>query len=269
MRGSANRSRSALDSARPPIAVRGLGQTYPGPRGGIEALRDVDLTVGRGEFVSILGASGCGKSTLLRIIGGLIEPSRGEVSLNGHPAAEAQRQKEIGFVFQDAALLPWRTVLANIELPLEVNRRANRPRPRGSDELLDLVGLSAFRDAYPHQLSGGMQQRVAIARALVHYPAILLMDEPFGALDEITRAAMRYELLRIWQRTAKTVLFVTHSIPEAIVLSHRVVVLTPRPGRVRAIIPIDLPYPRDQSLEESPAFRDYAVRLKALLQEEE
>ena len=260
----------------PQIAVRGLGKVYPGPAGGrggdtaggIEALRDVDLTVERGQFVSILGPSGCGKSTLLRIVGGLIEPSRGEVHLNGRPAGEAQQRKEIGFVFQDAALLPWRTVLGNIELSLEVNRRANRPRPRGSDELLDLDGLTAFRDAYPHQLSGGMQQRVAIARALVHYPAILLMDEPFGALDEITRAAMRYELLRIWQATQKTVLFVTHSIPEAIILSHTVVVMTSRPGRIRASIPIDLPRPRDESLEQGAAFREYALELKALLQEE-
>lgn len=254
-------------AARRQIVGRGLGRTYAGPNGGIEAIRDVDLTVDRGQFVSILGPSGCGKSTLLRIVGGLIEPTRGEATVDGQPPAEAQRRKQIGFVFQDAALLPWRSVLRNIELPLEVNRPANRPRPRGSDALLDLVGLTPFRNAYPHQLSGGMQQRVAIARALVHYPILLLMDEPFGALDEITRAAMRYELLRIWQATHKTILFVTHSITEAIILSHTVVVMTARPGRIRAVIPIDLPRPRDESLELSAAFRDYAVELKRLLRE--
>ncbi len=214
----------------PQIAVRGLGKVYPGSAGaraegtagGIEALRDVDLTVHRGQFVSILGSSGCGKSTLLRIVGGLIEPSRGEVHLNGRPVGEAQQRKEIGFVFQDAALLPWRTVLGNIELSLEVNRRANRPRPRGSDELLDLVGLMAFRDAYPGQLSGGMQQRVAIARALVHRPAVIFADEPTGNLDSTSSAEVLGLLRQAADEFGQTIVMVTHD-PSAAEQADRVI----------------------------------------------
>jgi NitT/TauT family transport system ATP-binding protein len=241
--------------------------SYPTQDGLFEALRDVDLTVERGEFVSVVGVSGCGKSTLLRIIGGLLEPTEGTVDLAGLPPREAQRQKNLGFVFQDAALLPWLNVVDNVELPLKVNRRANRSRPRGTDELLELVGLQRFADAFPHELSGGMQQRVAIARALVHYPSILLMDEPFGALDELTRAHMRYELLRIWSRTGKTVLFVTHSIAEAIALSDRVVVMGGPPGRVLVMVRIELPRPRDESVERSSHFLDYAARLRAALEQ--
>ncbi|MDE3077946.1 MAG: ABC transporter ATP-binding protein, partial [Chloroflexota bacterium] len=217
------------------------------------------------QFVSVLGPSGCGKSTLLRVVGGLLPPTAGEVLVNGQPPEAAQRAKEIGYVFQTPALLPWRTVLENVELPLEVNRAANRARPHGSQELLELVGLTDFRKAYPHQLSGGMQQRVAIARALVFYPSILLMDEPFGSLDQITRDGLRYELLRIWNRATKTVLFVTHSIAEAIVLSDVVVVMAGNPGRVRAVVPIELPRPRDEAVEQSLAFLEYAARLKELL----
>jgi NitT/TauT family transport system ATP-binding protein len=250
---------------QPAIEVRSLSKTYATLDGSFEALREVDLTIGRGEFISVIGVSGCGKSTLLRIVGGLLEPTRGVVDIGGLPPREAQRQKNLGFVFQDAALLPWLNVVDNVELPLQVNRRANRHRPRGTDELLELVGLQRFGDAYPHELSGGMQQRVAIARALVHYPAILLMDEPFGALDELTRAHMRYELSRIRSRTGKTVLFVTHSIAEAIVLSDRVVVMAGPPGRVRDVVPIDLPRPRDESVERSGAFLAYAARLRAAL----
>jgi NitT/TauT family transport system ATP-binding protein len=257
----------AMVATRSAIAARGVTKTYPGGEGPIEALGRVDLSVERGTFVSVIGVSGCGKSTLLRIVGGLIEPTSGEVAIDGLPPGEAQRRKSLGFVFQDSALLPWLTVVDNVELPLRVNRRANRPRPRGTDELLELVGLQRFRHAYPHQLSGGMQQRVAIARALVHYPSILLMDEPFGALDELTRAQMRYELLHIWARTGKTVLFVTHSIAEAIVLSDAVVVLGGLPGRVREVVDVDLPRPRDESIERSPAFLDRAAHLRAILAE--
>ncbi len=256
-----------VNPPRESIVARGIGKIYPGTNRSIEALREVDLAVQPGQFVSLIGVSGCGKSTLLRIVGGLIEPTEGAVEIGGLPPREAQRRKGVGFVFQDAALLPWLSVVDNIELSLRVNRGANRPRPRGTDELLDLVGLTRFREAYPHQLSGGMQQRVAIARALVHYPSILLMDEPFGALDELTRAQMRYELLRIWNRTGKTVLFVTHSIAESIVLSDVVVVLGGQPGRVRAVVPIELPRPRDESVERSPVFLDYAAHLRAALAE--
>jgi len=254
------------------ILVEGLFKAFPHRGRSLEALRRLDLRVGRGEFVSVIGPSGCGKSTLLRIVGGLLEPTAGRVKIDGRSPLDAQKDKDIGLVFQDPSLLPWRTVLGNVRLPLEVNRiDGRRPRFR-PQELLELVGLSAFADYHPYQLSGGMQQRVAIARALVFQPSLLLMDEPFGALDEITRSAMRYELLRVWQTTRsdrpKTVLFVTHSIAEAIALSDRVVVLTPRPGQVRAVIDIELPRPRDESLERSSRFLDYAQELRNLLKEE-
>jgi len=254
------------------ILVEGLSKTFPHRGRPLEALRRLDLRVGWGEFVSVIGPSGCGKSTLLRIVGGLLEPTAGRVHIDGRSPRDAQKDKDIGLVFQDPSLLPWRTVLGNVRLPLEVNRiDSHRPRFQ-PQELLELVGLSAFADYHPHQLSGGMQQRVAIARALVFQPSLLLMDEPFGALDEITRSAMRYELLRIWQAALsgrpKTVLFVTHSITEAIALGDRVVVLTSRPGRVRAVIDIELPRPRDESLERSTRFLDYAQQLRNLLKEE-
>ena len=263
------------------ILVEGLSKVFPHRGRPLEALRRLDLRVGWGEFVSVIGPSGCGKSTLLRIVGGLLEPTVGQVYIDGRSPRDAQKGKDIGLVFQDPSLLPWRTVLGNVKLPLEVNRiDSHRPRFQ-PQELLELVGLSAFADYHPHQLSGGMQQRVAIARALVFQPSLLLMDEPFGALDEIARSAMRYELLRIWQWPTgrptlgparsdrpKTVLFVTHSITEAITLSDRVVVLTPRPGQVRAVIDIDLPRPRDESLERSSQFLDYAQQLRNLLKEE-
>jgi len=254
------------------ILVEGLSKVFPHRDRPLEALRRLDLRVGWGEFVSVIGPSGCGKSTLLRIVGGLLEPTVGQVHIDGRSPREAQKDKDIGLVFQDPSLLPWRTVLGNVRLPLEVNRiDSHRPRFQ-PQELLELVGLSAFADYHPHQLSGGMQQRVAIARALVFQPSLLLMDEPFGALDEITRSAMRYELLRVWQSAGserpKTVLFVTHSITEAITLSDRVVVLTPRPGQVRAVIDIELPRPRDESLERSSQFLDYTQQLRNLLKEE-
>lgn len=252
-------------ATQPTILARDVSKTFPVANTGIEALRAVEVTVERGAFVSLIGPSGCGKSTLLRIIGGLLEPTAGSVAIDGLPPRVAQERKSLGFVFQDPALLPWLNVVQNIELSLRVNRAANRPRPRGTDDLLELVGLYRFRHAFPHQLSGGMQQRVAIARALVHYPSILLMDEPFGALDEITREHMRFELLRIRERTNKTILFVTHSIPEAIVLSDVVVALAGQPGEVRAVVGIDLPRPRDAAIERSPRFLDYAAALRAAL----
>src|SRR5579859_2482987 len=247
------------------IDVRHVSKSFHDANSVFEAVHDVNLQVDRGRFMSVIGLSGCGKSTLLRIVGGLIEPTEGSITIDGLPPKAAQKQKRIGFVFQDAALLPWLTVVENVEVSLQVNQRANRPRPRGTDELLDLVGLLRFRNAFPHQLSGGMQQRVALARALVHYPSILLMDEPFGALDELTRAFMRYELLRIATRTGKTVLLVTHSIAEAVVLSDEVVVLAGPPGHVREVVSIDLPRPRDESIERSPEFLAYASLLRGVL----
>lgn len=244
------------------VAVRDLSHVFSRQGTRLVALEGINLDVGWGEFVSVIGPSGCGKSTLLRIIGGLLRPSRGTVTIAGRAPWEAQRRKSLGFVFQDASLLPWRTVWANVHLSLEVNRRR---RGRSPEALLQLVGLEPFRDYYPHQLSGGMQQRVALARALVHDPELLLMDEPFGALDEITRAAMRYELQRIWSEARKTVVFITHSIPEAIILSDRVVVMTARPGRIRAVIPIDLPRPRDEAVESTARFLSYVNEIRRLL----
>lgn len=258
-------------ATREHILVQNLGKIFVTAKGArqVTALENLNLSVKEGQFFSVLGPSGCGKSTLLRIVGGLIEATNGSVSIgNGTGPRDAQRAKEIGFVFQEPGLLPWKTVAGNVETPLVLNRKANRPRQHTTEELLDLVGLESFADAYPHQLSGGMQQRVAIARALAFDPKLLLMDEPFGALDAITRQLMRYELLRIWERAQKTVMFVTHSISEAIVLSDVVAVLSPRPGRLRGIVEIDLPRPRTEEVERTPKFLDYNDRLKHLLREE-
>ncbi len=252
------------------VSLRGLTHVFSDGRRPLTALAGVSLDVPWGQFTSIIGPSGCGKSTLLRLVGGLLRPSRGQVLIDGQPPQAAQRAREIGFVFQDPALLPWRSVLSNIRLPLEIDSlERSRPLPP-PEELLELVGLADFRDYHPHQLSGGMQQRVAIARALAFNPSLLLMDEPFGALDEITRSSMRYELLRIWESGPtgrKTVAFVTHSITEAIALSDRVIVLSGRPGAVRADIDIELPRPRGQEMERSQPFLDYADHLRSLLKE--
>jgi NitT/TauT family transport system ATP-binding protein len=251
------------------VSLDSVSHVFTDGRQPLPALEQVSFGVPAGQFLSILGPSGCGKSTLLRIIGGLLRPSQGNVVIEGAAPKRAQGRRDIGFVFQDPALLPWRNVSANVRLPLEIDgtRRRHAPHP---DALLDLVGLSDFRKYYPHQLSGGMQQRVAIARTLAFDPSLLLMDEPFGALDEITRGDMRYELLRIWQSRAapegrKTVLFVTHSTTEAIAMSDRVVVLSPRPGRVVADLDIELPRPRTQEIERSAAFLDYADYLRGVL----
>ncbi|MBM4420678.1 MAG: ABC transporter ATP-binding protein [Chloroflexi bacterium] len=233
--------------------------------GSVEALREASVTIAEHEFVTLIGPSGCGKSTLLRIIGGLIEPTSGTIQIRGNSPSEAQRAKDMGFVFQSPALLPWRTVVGNIELPFELNRAAAAKRLCSTEEILELVGLASFAKAHPYQLSGGMQQRVAIARALIFDPSLMLMDEPFGALDEITRDGMRYELLRIWSQSKKTVLFVTHSIPEAIVLSDRVIVMSPRPGEIREVIDIKLPRPRNEEIESSAEFVRYADHLRKLL----
>jgi NitT/TauT family transport system ATP-binding protein len=254
------------------IEARGLTKLFPHNGSLLMALKDVDFSVKAGEFVSVIGPSGCGKSTLLRLIGGLLEPTGGSVHIDGQPPREAQRSKQMGFVFQDPSLLPWRTVLGNVRLPLEVNGGILRHvsgQAKGNafapEELVDLVGLEEFADYYPHQLSGGMQQRVALARSLVFGPSLLLMDEPLGSLDEITRGEMRYELLRVWERSRQTVLLVTHSIPEAVLLSDRIIVLSHSPGRVRAVLEIDLPRPRAETLEDAPRFRAYVGELRALL----
>ena len=250
-------------------AVRLDGATvrFTSERGSVTALENVGLDIPEGGFISLLGPSGCGKSTLLRLVADLVPPTQGTVTVLGGPPAVARANRQLGFVFQDATLLPWRSALDNVRLPLEVGPRrrdgAGRREPR---ELLRLVGLAGREDALPHELSGGMRQRVAIARALVSEPRILLMDEPFGALDEITRDALNEELLRIWQDTGTTILFVTHSIPEAVFLSQRVLVLATNPGRVRELVECELPYPRPLAVRETGEFVRIAARLRALLQ---
>ncbi len=226
------------------IDVRGVGKVFAGRAGATEALRDVSLAIDSLEFVSIIGPSGCGKSTLLRLVGDLDEASTGTVAVNGKLPRQARLDRDYGIVFQTPVLYDWRTVLENIRLPLEVVGRPRAEREERPRALLRLVGLEGFGTHYPWQLSGGMQQRVAIARALALNPSILLMDEPFGALDEITRERLNLELLNVWSETSATVLFVTHSIAEAVFLSSRVVVMSPRPGHVERVVEIDLPRPR-------------------------
>ena len=229
------------------------------------ALQGIDLDITAGEFISLIGPSGCGKSTLLRIVGDLIEPSSGRVEVNGKPARQARADRDYGIVFQAPVLFDWRSVEANVRLPLEVSGVRGAERERRVSEMLELVELSGFGRHYPHQLSGGMQQRVAIARALALQPAILLMDEPFGALDEMTRERLNAEVLRIWQATGKTVIFVTHSIPEAVFLSTRVVVMSPRPGRISHIIDIDLPQPRNEDTRESDRYYELVTQVREAL----
>jgi NitT/TauT family transport system ATP-binding protein len=234
-------------------------------KGGTTALESIDLEIEQGELVSLIGPSGCGKSTLLRIIGDLIEPSSGELTVNGKSARQARRDHDYGVVFQDAVLYDWRNVAKNIALPLELAGWDRERRNKRIDEMLDLVELQGFGEHHPWQLSGGMQQRVAIARALSFDPALLLMDEPFGALDEMTRERLNAELLRIWQASSSTVVFVTHSIAEAVFLSTRVVVMSPRPGRISRIIPIDLPQPRSTATREEPRFFELATEVREAL----
>jgi NitT/TauT family transport system ATP-binding protein len=234
-------------------------------RGNVLALSEIDLTVRAGEFVSLIGPSGCGKSTLLRIVGDLVAPSSGQVVVNGKTAEQARIDRDYGIVFQDAVLYDWRTVAKNIALPLEMlgwDRARRAERVRG---LVELVELGGFEQHYPWQLSGGMQQRVSIARALSFDPALLLMDEPFGALDEMTRERLNMELLRIWEASGSTVVFVTHSIAEAVFLSTRVVVISPRPGRITGIVQIDLPQPRNADTREEPRFFELVTQVRDML----
>jgi NitT/TauT family transport system ATP-binding protein len=245
----------ALQAPRPAVALQRVEKVFP-VRGGGEtvALHGIDLEVGPGEFVSLIGPSGCGKSTLLRIVGDLIQPSAGTIEVNGKSAHQARLDRDYGMVFQAPVLFDWRTVEANVGLPLEVMGYPRERRVARIREMLDLVELAGFAGHYPHQLSGGMQQRVAIARALAFEPALLLMDEPFGALDEMTRERMNAEVLHIWGRIRTTILFVTHSIPEAVFLSTRVVVMSARPGRITDVVPIDLPQPRNEQTRESERY---------------
>jgi len=234
-------------------------------KGGTVALRDIDLEIEAGEFVSLIGPSGCGKSTLLRIVGDLIQPSAGSVTVNGKPARKAREDHDYGIVFQDAVLYDWRTVSKNIALPLELAGRPRDERRAKVQQMLELVELQGFGDHHPWQLSGGMQQRVSIARALSFDPALLLMDEPFGALDEMTRERLNLELLRIWEETGSTVVFVTHSISEAVFLSTRVAVMSARPGRISDVIPIDLAQPRTGATREDPRFFELVTQVREAL----
>jgi NitT/TauT family transport system ATP-binding protein len=245
------------------VRAQGLGRVFGSGEARVEALRDIDLEIGQGEFVSLIGPSGCGKSTLLRLIGDLVRPTTGLIEVNGKAAPQARLDRDYGIVFQKATLLDWRTVTKNVELPLEIMDLASRGER--ASEMLELVQLGEFADHYPWQLSGGMQQRVAIARALAFNPSILLMDEPFGALDEMTRELMQQEVLRIWDETNTTVIFVTHSIPEAVFLSSRVVVMSARPGRISEISEVSLPYPRSEDTRESQDYYDKITEVREAL----
>jgi NitT/TauT family transport system ATP-binding protein len=235
-------------------------------RGTVTALENIDLAIPRGSFLTLLGPSGCGKSTLLRVMADLIEPSSGKISVLGDAPSVARQNREIGFVFQDAALLPWRNVMDNVTLPLEVGGGRSLPGARSPQELLSLVGLSGWETALPHELSGGMRQRVAIARALVSGPRLLLMDEPFGALDEITRDRLNEELLQVWQSTGTTIVFVTHSNYDAAFLGQTVLLLAARPGRVRELVPVTLPTPRKLAMRETQEFVALAGHLRRVLE---
>jgi len=236
------------------VEARGVGKVFGDGSTSVAALDSIDLSIAAGEFVSLIGPSGCGKSTLLRIIGDLTEPTSGEILVNAKAARQARLDRDYGMVFQAPVLMDWRTVTRNIELPLEIMGFGGAERAKRSSELLRLVELEGFGDQHPWQLSGGMQQRVAIARALAFDPKLLLMDEPFGALDEMTRERMNLELIRIWARTGTTIVFVTHSIPEAVFLSTRVVVMSARPGRISRVIDVDLPHPRTFETRETEAY---------------
>jgi NitT/TauT family transport system ATP-binding protein len=253
------------------ILLKEVGKIYPSSAGEVQALAPTSLEIGGGEFVVIVGPSGCGKTTLLRMIAGLIRPSHGSIHIGNQPlwqgsTKNSQAVGELGFVFQQANLFPWRTVARNIALPLELRGVAKRQRMSRAAELAELVGLKGFENAYPHELSGGMAQRAAIARALSHDPRILVMDEPFGALDAMTRDAMNLELQRIWMNLNSTVVFVTHSIPESVFLADRVVSLAARPGRIVQLTDVKFARPRMPELEQTLPFQQHVGQLRALLQ---
>jgi NitT/TauT family transport system ATP-binding protein len=248
-------------SAAPVIAVQALTKVYPARAGAVHALEAIDFEVADREFVAIVGPSGCGKSTLLKILAGLILATAGKALLRGTPIVGPRR--DIGMVFQSPVLFPWRTVLHNVLLPVDVQGLGRERLHRSALDLLRLVGLDGFENRYPWELSGGMQQRVAMVRALIHDPAMLLMDEPFGALDAMTREQMNLELQRIWLERRKTVVFITHSIPEAVFLADRVLVMTARPGRIAEIVSVTLPRPRSLDIMSTPEFGTHVRRIRA------
>jgi NitT/TauT family transport system ATP-binding protein len=245
------------------VSIKNLSKVFG--RGGLTALQDISLEVGRGEFVSLIGPSGCGKSTLLRIVGDIIEPTTGSVTVNGKPARRARLDHDYGIVFQSPVLYDWRTVTKNIALPLEMLGWDRSRRSKRVKQMLELVELESFGNHHPWQLSGGMQQRVSIARAFSFSPALLLMDEPFGALDEMTRERLNMELLQIWAEIGSTVIFVTHSIQEAVFLSTQVAVMSARPGRIAGIVPVDLTRPRTAATREEPRFFELVTEVRERL----
>ena len=254
------------DDAGLAVSCHNLQVRFFTPRRAITALQGLSLDVAAGEFLTLLGPSGCGKSTFLRVVADLIQPNAGEIRVFGAAPEAARLRRDIGFVFQDPALLPWRSALSNVELPLQVATSRARRAKATPRELLELVGLKGSESAYPHELSGGMRQRVSIARALASDPKILLMDEPFGALDEITRDRLNEELRRVWRDLELTVLFVTHSIHEAAYLGQRVLMMAANPGRVRAVVPVRLPADRTLAVRDSAPFDALASELRQLLE---
>jgi NitT/TauT family transport system ATP-binding protein len=252
-----------MSNASTLIEIRGVNKVYETQEQPLLALRNIDLQVRQGEFISLVGPSGCGKSTLLNIVGGLLDRTDGQLFFRGQDQSSPRR--EIGMMFQTPVLFAWRTVFENILLPIEVFGLSKEQYRSRADELIELVGLKGFERAYPRQLSGGMQQRVALSRVLVYDPEVLLLDEPFGALDEFTRETMNLELLRIWGGSGKTVLFVTHNINEAVFLSDRVVVMTSRPGQIARVIEIELPRPRSREHMRLPRFADHVFEVRELL----
>lgn len=248
--------------SKPIVEAKGLGLIFETGDGPVHALSDVDLTVGKGDFVSFIGPSGCGKTTFLRVIADLEQPTAGSIRVNGVSPQEARLARAYGYVFQAAALYPWRTVEKNVALPLEISGYSSDEQRERIARTLELVNLTGFEKKYPWQLSGGMQQRASIARALAFDADLLLMDEPFGALDEIVRDHLNEQLLELWARTDKTICFVTHSIPEAVYLSTRIVVMSPRPGRVTDVIESTLPRDRPLDIRETPEFLEIAHRVR-------
>jgi NitT/TauT family transport system ATP-binding protein len=263
---ASSRSSSAAAHLSPvAVEVSGLSLTFQTADAPVVALDNIDLAIRRGEFVSLIGPSGCGKTTLLRIIADLATPTAGKITVNGVSATAARVARAYGYVFQAPALYAWRNVVRNVMLPLEIMGVPGAERKARAAKYLDMVGLGGFERKFPWQLSGGMQQRVSIARALAFEPELLLMDEPFGALDEITRDHLNDQLLRLWERTGKTVVFVTHSISEAVFLSNRIVVMSPRPGRILEVIDSDLPADRRLDIRESTRFLEVAHRVRQAL----
>ncbi|MEP3246133.1 MAG: ABC transporter ATP-binding protein [Sneathiella sp.] len=250
------------DLGKPVIEIEKLNLIFETPDAPVHALSDVDLTINAGDFVSFIGPSGCGKTTLMRVIADLETPTNGHISVNGMTPAEAREQRAYGYVFQAPALYPWRSVQKNIMLPLEIMGLSKSEQQERAAKNLALVNLEGFEKKFPWQLSGGMQQRVSIARALSVEPDLLLMDEPFGALDEITRDHLNEQLLRLWDQTGKTVIFVTHSIPESVFLSSKIVVMSPRPGKIIDVIDCNLPRDRTLDIRETPEFLEIAHRVR-------